>query len=73
LRLGLLKQWFSRPNVGLKRSSTPEFPEVPPLDYETGMMKSQGIELTPLGELLLRKVGLVNEALTKEKQEEPAS
>lgn len=73
MRLGLVKPRFPTPGVGLKRSSKPEFPEVPQFDYETGMMKSQGIDLTPLGELLLRKVGLVKEALSKEKQKRPAS
>lgn len=70
MRLGLLKYRFLRPSMGFKRSSAPELSEVPQFDYETGMVKSEGIELTPLGGLLLRKVGLVNEALPKEKQEE---
>lgn len=49
--LGLLKATFRKP----KRGEAPEF------DEKTGMMKAKGLELSPLGRLLLRRVGVAEE------------
>lgn len=49
--LGLLHQTFRRPRRG----------ELPEFDENTGMIKSQGTELSPLGRLLLRRIGLAEE------------
>lgn len=49
LRLGLLKLLFQQPRQG----------QMPEFDRDTGMIKSSGRELTPVGRLLLRKVGLL--------------
>ena len=46
--LGVLRLNFARP----RRGQLPEF------DDKTGMIKSRGYTLTPLGRLLLRKIGL---------------
>lgn len=46
--LGLLDQTFRKP----RRGDLPEF------DEKTGMIKSQGTRLNPLGRLLLRRIGL---------------
>lgn len=46
--LGLLRPNFSRP----RREQLPEF------DPETGMMKANGYQLTPIGRLLLRRIEL---------------
>ena len=50
--LGLLRQTFRKPRKG----------EVPEFDDKTGTMKSHGTELRPLGRLLLRLIGLAEEA-----------
>lgn len=66
-RLGLLSPYFPRP--GVQRRSPPRVgvqPEIPDFDYDTGTLKSRGLEITPLGELLLRKVGLVRDVTPKE-------
>lgn len=47
-QLNLLRHRFRRPKKG-------EFPE---FDDKTGMMKASGREITPLGRLLLRQIGL---------------
>ena len=49
--LSLLRPKFSKP----KRGELPEF------DDKTGMIKSSGNEITPLGRLLLRRAGLADE------------
>ena len=49
--LGLLSPQYKR----LKKGEMPEF------DPKTGMMKRTGYQLTPLGRLLLRRVGLASE------------
>jgi hypothetical protein len=48
IRLGLLGQKFARPGLGRQ----------PELDEKTGMIKAAGTEITPLGRLLLRHIGL---------------
>ncbi len=48
VRLGLLKPRFKKP----KRGELPEF------DDKTGMIKAQGYDITLLGRLLLRNIGL---------------
>ncbi len=45
-RLGLLKIRFKKPSKG----------EVPEFDENTGMIKAQGYDITPLGELFLRSI-----------------
>lgn len=52
MRLGLLKLNFKK----LARGALPEF------DEKTGMMKATGSDLTLLGRLLLRRIGLAEEA-----------
>lgn len=49
--LGLLRLRFKTPRKG----------ELPEFDNGTGMMKSQGRELTQLGRLLLRRIGLAED------------
>ncbi|MCY3931987.1 MAG: hypothetical protein OXH70_09725 [Acidobacteria bacterium] len=49
--LGLLHQTFRRPKKG----------ELPEFDEKTGMIKSHGTSLSPLGRLLLRRIGLAEE------------
>ena len=49
--LGLLRQTFRRPREG----------ELPEFDEKTGMIRSRGTELSPLGHLLLRRIGLAEE------------
>ncbi len=49
IRLGLLRPRFQQPRRG----------EMPEFDRDTGMMKTSGRELTPLGRLLLRRIGLL--------------
>lgn len=49
--LGLLHQTFRKPRKG----------DLPDFDEKTGMMKSQGTRLSPLGRLLLRRIGLAEE------------
>lgn len=49
--VGLLHQTFRRPRRG----------ELPEFDENTGMIKSQGTKLSPLGRLLLRRLGLAEE------------
>ena len=49
--LGLLDQTFRKPRKG----------DLPEFDEKTGMMKSQGTRLSPLGRLLLRHIGLAEE------------
>ena len=49
--LGLLQQTFRKPRKG----------EVPEFDEKTGMVKAQGTRLSPLGRLLLRRIGLAEE------------
>lgn len=51
LTLGLIRRRFSKPKKG-------EFPE---FDEKTGMVKATGIDITPLGKLLLRRIGLAEE------------
>lgn len=51
LSLGLIRHRFKP----VKKGELPEF------DPKTGMMKTSGTEITPLGKLLLRKIGLANE------------
>ena len=46
--LGLLQQTFRKPRKG----------EVPEFDEKTGIVKAQGTRLSPLGRLLLRRIGL---------------
>jgi len=47
-RLGLLRRRFKKPRRG----------ELPEFDDKTGMVKAQGYEITSLGRLLLRNIGL---------------
>lgn len=47
-RLGLLRLRFKKPRKG----------ELPEFDDKTGMVKAQGYEVTSLGRLLLRSIGL---------------
>ena len=47
-RLGLLRRRFKKPRRG----------EMPEFDDKTGMVKAQGYEITSLGRLLLRNIGL---------------
>ena len=49
--LGLLQQSFRKPRKG----------ELPEFDEKTGMIRSRGTELSPLGHLLLRRIGLAEE------------
>lgn len=51
ISLALLRPRFMKP----KKGDTPEF------DENTGMVKSSGVEITPLGKLLLRQIGLASE------------
>ncbi len=51
VRDGLLRPNFKKP----KKGHLPEF------DEKTGLMKSSGYELTPLGRLILRQIGLADE------------
>lgn len=51
LTLGLIRRRFSKPKKG-------EFPE---FDEKTGMVKATGTDITPLGKLLLRRIGLAEE------------
>jgi len=51
LTLGLIRRTFSKPKKG-------EFPE---FDEKTGIVKAKGIDITPLGKLLLRRIGLAEE------------
>lgn len=51
LSLGLIQQRFAK----LKKGEFPDF------DQKTGMIKSSGTEITPLGRLLLRRIGLAEE------------
>ena len=51
LSLGLIQQRFAK----LKKGEFPDF------DQKTGMIKSSGTEITPLGRLLLRRIGLADE------------
>jgi hypothetical protein len=70
VRLGLLQARFqSPPGFRYGHSSKADSPEVPQFDYKTGMMKSTGVDVTPLGELLLRKIGLVNEASARKERQ----
>jgi hypothetical protein len=50
-RLGLLRPNFKKPRHG----------ELPDFDEKTGMMKANGFELTSLGRLLLKKIGVAND------------
>ena len=49
--LGLVHQTFRKPRKG----------DLPEFDEKTGMIKSQGTRLSPLGRLLLRRIGLAEE------------
>ncbi|MCY3965612.1 MAG: hypothetical protein OXG83_11285 [Acidobacteria bacterium] len=49
--VGLLHQTFRKPRKG----------DLPEFDEKTGMIKSQGTKLSPLGRLLLRRIGLAEE------------
>ena len=51
VRLGLLKPNFKNPRRG----------ELPEFDNDTGMIKASGHNLTPLGRMLLRYLGLADE------------
>jgi len=51
LSLGLVRHQFAK----LKKGEIPDF------DEKTGMVKSRGTEITPLGRLLLRRLGLAEE------------
>ena len=51
VRLGLLKPRFSMTQRG----------ELPVFDDHTGMIKASGVELTSVGRLLLRKIGLAGQ------------
>ncbi|MCB1330133.1 MAG: hypothetical protein KDK28_12160 [Maritimibacter sp.] len=52
LSLGLIRQNFTKVRKG----------ELPTFDGKTGMVKSTGTDITPLGLLLLRRIGLADEA-----------
>jgi hypothetical protein len=51
IRLGLLRERFKKPSKG----------QTPELDEKTGRMKVEGRELSSLGRLLLRRLGLAQE------------
>lgn len=51
ISLGLTRPRF----VAIKKGKVPDF------DDKTGMLKSSGTEITPLGKLLLRRIGLAEE------------
>jgi len=53
VRLGLLKMRFKKTSKG----------EIPEFDENTGMVKAQGYDITPLGELLLRSIDQDESAL----------
>lgn len=48
-RLGLLRPRFAQPRKG----------QIPEFDFHTGTVKTQGLEVSPLGRLLLSRIGLL--------------
>lgn len=56
MRIGLLKPFFKKVRKG----------ELPEFDLKTGIMKSQGHEITPLGRLLLRRLDLDEDQLAEQ-------